>query len=98
MDRVIPVVDGYLALINLRPVDSGQDVVIELLALVLGVGRVSLGVGEQVHGEALAIPLRPEQVPLHPGPDMGWDWEQVPNLGPETGPIPPSLGFVAPKV
>ncbi len=49
MDLTVPVVDGHLTLINLGPVDPGQDIVIEFLPLALGIGRVAPGVGEQVN-------------------------------------------------
>ena len=60
MELFIPVIDWHLALVNLRTVDPGQDVEIKLLPFKLGIGRVPPGVGEQVSGKALVIPLRPE--------------------------------------
>ena len=84
------------ALKNLRAVDSGQYVVIEFLPLELGVGPIAPGVGEQVYGKAHAVPLRPEEIALHPRPDVGGDGEYAPGLGPQTGPLPSSPTFVAP--
>lgn len=50
MSFAIPVVNGYPALINMGAIDSGPNVVTEVLPLELGVGRVASGVGVQVHG------------------------------------------------
>ena len=44
MPLIVPIVYGHPALVDLGTVDSGQNVVIELLPLVLGVGWVPPGV------------------------------------------------------
>jgi hypothetical protein len=95
MDLLIPVVDGHLSLIDLVAVDAGQDVKVELLPLELGVGWVPPGVGEQVHGQTLALSLGPEEVTFHPRLYVAGDRKQASRLLPESGALPPDPPFVA---
>ena len=98
MDRFIPVVDRHPTLIDLGSVDPGQDVGVELLPLELRISWVAPGVGEQVHGKALAVTIRPEHEALHPRLDVLWNWEYAFCLGPQAGTLPPVFVFVAATV